>query len=142
MIIGNGMIAKAFVSSQLDKQGIFIFASGVANSATTNKEDFLREKIFLIQYLKKCSPSEIFLYFGTCSIYDPSAQLSDYVKHKVNMENIVLAHSAGMVIRLPQVAGPGANAHTLLRFLCNRISEKKEFNVWKKMLHLQLESSF
>ena len=55
--------------------------------------------------LAGCGPSDRIVYFSTCSIEDPSAQDSEYVKHKIRMENRVRERESYLILRLPQVAG-------------------------------------
>lgn len=129
MIEGKGMIAKSFVKYENDKK-VFIFASGVSNSQETNKEAFLREKSLLEKRLTEFSDS-IFVYFSTCSIYDPSMQNSNYVQHKIEMEKIITQNSKSFYIfRLPQVVGK-TNSPTLVNYLVNAITDEQFFNVWE-----------
>jgi len=130
MIIGDGMIANAFKKSDTIKSGICIFASGVANSSCNDVEDFRREAYLLRQKLDSHDDADIFVYFGTCSVYDPSSRLKPYVIHKLAMEKMVQSKPFGVIIRLPQVAGPNANSFTLLSMICESIRIGREINIW------------
>lgn len=129
MIIGNGLLAKSFCS--YDDNDVLIFASGVSNSLEDKAGEFDRERILLLQCLADFSDQR-FVYFSTCSIYEPITQHSPYVCHKIEMEQIIIEKSKDYAIfRLPQVVGLGGNKSTLLNFLTTSITSQKHFEVWK-----------
>lgn len=129
MIEGKGMIAKSFEKYK-DNKKIFIFASGVSNSQEINEDAFLREKNLLEKRLTEFQDS-IFVYFSTCSIYDPSMINSNYVQHKLEMEKTIMQYSKCFYIfRLPQVVGK-TNSPTLVNYLVNRITNEQSFDIWK-----------
>ena len=130
MIIGSGLIAIAFRKfSQIDD--ICIFASGVSNSMCKNIEDFRREKVLLKKTLERNQSVSFFVYFSTCSIEDPGMKNTPYVRHKLEMESIVLTHLSSLIFRLPQVIGSGGNPNTLINFLYQSIKFGHEFELWK-----------
>ena len=131
MIVGNGMLANAFKSYSAVKKGVCIFASGVSNSHCKDMKEFNREADLLQQKLASHDEPAAFVYFGTCSVYDPTSQLQPYVLHKQAMEKMVQMHPFGLVIRLPQVAGPNASPYTLLAVLCESIRSGRTINVWE-----------
>lgn len=47
MIVGNGLVASAFLPYFAEDPEIMIFASGVSNSRETRKEEFVREEKLL-----------------------------------------------------------------------------------------------
>jgi nucleoside-diphosphate-sugar epimerase len=100
MVIGNGLIAKAF-----DKY--IIFASGVSDSSCKDIAQFKREENLLSQYLDKGTV----VYFSTVS-NDSTA----YVEHKRRMESMVI-NSKGVVLKLSQVVGMGGNKNNLFNNL-------------------------
>ena len=89
MIIGKGLIAKAFLEYEND-DNIIVFASGVSNSKEISREEFDREKLLLNDYLEKYGKNKHFIYFSTCSIDDTYFERSEYTKHKINMEKIII----------------------------------------------------
>ena len=131
MIIGNGMLANAFKSSDAIEKGVCIFASGVSNSHCNDVREFNREAELLQNKLASHNDPAAFVYFGTCSVYDPISQLQPYVLHKLEMEKLVQGHPFGLIVRLPQVAGPHASPHTLLAKLCESIRLGRIINVWE-----------
>lgn len=129
MLIGSGMIAKTFLSYQ-NSQDIVIFASGVSNSKEQNISMFDREEKLLSQAILE-HHDKVFVYFGTCSVYDASVNESDYVKHKKKMENIVQSECKNYYIfRLPQVVGV-TTSPTLIHFLFSSIQNNNELQINK-----------
>ena len=76
MIIGKGMIAKAF-DLYKKNQDIVIFASGVSNSLEENIKCFEREEALLKKTILE-NKSATFVYFSTCSIMDQSVNQKKY----------------------------------------------------------------
>jgi nucleoside-diphosphate-sugar epimerase len=130
MIIGNGLLAKAFSPYFLDSSEILIFASGVSNSSENLSVEFERERILLSQTIKEY-PSSILVYFSTCSIRDLDIQSTQYVKHKIAMEILVEGAASYFIFRLPQVVGSTPNPHTLTNFLHKRILGNHHFKIWR-----------
>lgn len=127
MIIGNGMIARAF-SKYKNSLDIIVFASGVSNSKEINKENFNREKNLLNNTISN-NQDKLLVYFSTCSIEDNSQQDSQYIIHKKNMEELIEAKCKKYYIfRLPQVVGE-THSPTLVNFLINAIKKNNFFYV-------------
>jgi nucleoside-diphosphate-sugar epimerase len=127
MVIGNGLIAKAFKEYQ-NNDSIVIFASGVSDSLQTNRDEFAREKKLLLEHL---IPGKKLIYFSTCSILDESLQQESYVFHKKEIENIIKEQQESYIIfRLPIIVGESPNPHTLTNFLYNHIAGNEIFQVY------------
>lgn len=131
MLIGNGLLARAFAPFWQDNESILVFASGVSDSQCTAASEFDREAELLRMSLKAYAGADAFLYFSTCSIFDPEAQSSAYVQHKFNMEELASQHPSHLVLRLPVVVGPTGNRRSLVRFLAERIRAGEPIEVWK-----------
>ena len=130
MVVGSGMIATRFRDYKDDDRFV-IFASGVSNSSTTNKEAFDREKQLLVQ-AKKQFFNKCFVYFSTCSIYDETLTYSPYVQHKLQMESLVSKHIGGYTIfRVSNPIGKTDNKHTLLNYFINAVKNNQPF-IWCK----------
>lgn len=129
-VVGNGMIANAFATGLVRNRSLVVFASGVSNSECLDHEAFKRELTLLTTALAKAGVERPFLYFGTCSVYDPDAHDRPYVLHKKAMEALVLSHQTGLVVRLPQVVGPHAPPNTLLTSMVSRIRAGQEVQIW------------
>jgi len=128
MIIGNGMIAKGFEKFKYNNK-VVIFASGVSNSKETSKAEFSREESILRKALKEES-DKIFIYFGTCSVYDSQFNQGCYVEHKLKMEKIVQSkHSNYLIFRLPQVIGIN-NKKQLIGFLFDKLRNNELFSLY------------
>lgn len=128
MIIGNGMLARAFEIYR-DEPDITIFASGVSNSQETRPEVFQKERGLLLSNLATFRGKH-FVYFGSCGVANDPEMLSAYLRHKLEMEKLVISHTDGIVFRLPQVVGPTGNPNTLTNFLRDRILLGERFQLW------------
>jgi nucleoside-diphosphate-sugar epimerase len=130
MIIGNGMLARAF-DGYRDHPNIVVLASGVSDSTVTDVAQFEREQALLVYTLDKHCKKQ-FVYFSTCSIVDPELSASPYVHHKLKMERLIQAHSSSyLVFRLPQVVGHGGNRNTLTNRLYSSIRHDERFQLWR-----------
>lgn len=130
MIVGSGLLAQGF-SKYSDRDDIVIFASGVSNSAETDLAAYSREQNLLEQYLR--GDDRLFVYFSTCSIFDPERQASHYTRHKLAMEALIAATAPRhYIFRLPQVVGNIGNPNTLANFLYGKIKAGESFKVWAK----------
>jgi nucleoside-diphosphate-sugar epimerase len=130
MVIGNGMIASAFKSYETNDDFV-IFASGVSDSAHPSSTAFEREKKLLTDTIQS-SDGKTLVYFSTCSIYDHSMQDAPYVKHKKNMEALIVEMQRHYIIfRLSNPVGNTNNTTTIVNFLVKHILEKRHFNVWR-----------
>lgn len=84
----------------------------------------------MLAAMADCTADQLFLYFSTCSIDDPTAQASGYVVHKRVMEGLVAERKRHLIFRLPQLAGATPNPHTLLNYLYARIVRSERFTIW------------
>jgi nucleoside-diphosphate-sugar epimerase len=134
MIVGSGLIAKACAAGLKDagSPDVWLYAAGVSNSGCRDASEFERERSRLLEALEAGKHAEAFVYFGTCSVYDPETSDSPYVRHKLEMEKLVAEHPRFLVARFPQLAGRTPNPHTLLNYLYARISRSEKFTVWTK----------
>ena len=130
MIIGNGLIASLF--TDCDQENIIFFASGVSNSLETQKEEFLREENLIRKNITE-NPNKIFIYFSTCSIYDSSKAESQYVLHKLKMEQIItqLCYQY-LILRLSNAVGNGGNPNLLVNYLVRSVKNRETINVHTK----------
>lgn len=131
MVIGKGLVARNF--SQYETQDDFlIFASGVSNSKACTNEDFLREKELLSQTLK-AHPSKDLVYFSTSSILDPDLKETPYIRHKLNIEDLIRSqHARYHIFRLSNLAGHSDNPATVINFLYGAIIHHHHFDLWGK----------
>jgi nucleoside-diphosphate-sugar epimerase len=130
MIVGSGFLARAFAAQFANAPNVWIYAAGVSNSGCSDSGEFARERARLSDALRGGKEGEAFVYFSTCSIGDPAATNSPYVRHKIDMERVVARHCRFLIIRLPQVAGRTPNPHTLLNYLYARVVRSEKFTVW------------
>ena len=131
MVIGNGMIAAAF-GSYKGKEDFLIFASGVSDSTHSGDAAFKREKELLSTTIQN-NPGKTLVYFSTCSIYDTSLKDSLYIRHKLEMESLIMQQQPAYIIfRLSNPVGKTGNTKTVVNFFINHILEKQSFGLWKK----------
>jgi nucleoside-diphosphate-sugar epimerase len=130
MIIGSGLLAKSFAPALCQREDICIYSAGVSNSSCSEVKEFERERLRLSAALQQAEAMDAFVYFGTCSVFDPEARETAYVRHKLAMERLVMVHPRHLILRLPQVAGKTSNPHTLLNYLYARISRSESFHLW------------
>lgn len=129
MIIGSGLLAKAFNSFK-DDDNILIFASGISNSQLTDTAQYAREIELLEKHLQT---SKKLIYFSTVSVYDPDLRSTAYILHKLKIESLIKEKATNFIIfRLPIVAGKTSNPHTLTNYLFHRISNEEEIFVFTK----------
>ena len=130
MIIGNGLIASLF--TECDQENIIFFASGVSNSLETQKEEFLREENLIKKTITE-NPNKVFIYFSTCSIYDSSKAESQYVLHKLKMEQIIIQICPQyLILRLSNAVGNGGNPNLLMNYLVRSVKNNEIINVHTK----------
>lgn len=130
MIIGTGLIAKAF--GQHDKEEVIFFASGVSNSLETDQRQFDREKCLILNTINS-HPTKLFIYFSTCSIYDPSKYESAYVLHKLHMEQLIKNEcNSFLILRISNAVGNGGNPNLLMNYLAKTIKLKESVTIYKK----------
>ena len=131
IIIGSGLIARAFVPQLTALPGAWVYAAGVSNSSCIDPREFERERARLAEALAAAPHASLFLYFSTCSVDDPAVRESAYVRHKLAMEHLVRQRDRHLVLRLPQLAGKTPNPHTLLNHLYARIVRSERFAIWR-----------
>ncbi len=130
MIVGNGLIASLF--TECDQENIIFFASGVSNSLETKKEEFLREENLIKKTIAE-NPNKIFIYFSTCSIYDSSKADSQYVLHKLKIEQIIIQLCPQyLILRLSNAVGNGGNPNLLMNYLVRSVKNNEIINVHTK----------
>jgi nucleoside-diphosphate-sugar epimerase len=130
VIVGNGLLARAFEPHFGTAPDVIVFASGVSNSMETRSNEFAREHMLLRQSL--AVGARRLVYFGSCGVTSAEARSTPYMIHKESMEALVLSSTGGLVLRLPQVVGISKNTHTLTNFLHDRILSEEHFVVWAR----------
>lgn len=130
MIVGKGLLARAFEPYFGRDPHVVVFASGVSNSLETRPSEFERERSLLQGPLN--SGARRFIYFGSCGVTGSESELMPYMQHKQSMEALVRSIPGGLVLRLPQVVGKTDNPHTLTNFLRDRITSGLHFTVWSR----------
>ena len=129
MIIGNGLMASAFIDDYRDDNRFVIFASGVSNSSETDDFLFSMEEILLRKILQENEDKHI-VYFT--SFINPKKQ--KYIDHKIYMENII-KHSDVFytILKLPQVIGNGGNQNNLFNYIISNIKNNNTINIYNNV---------
>ena len=127
MIIGNGMIARAFEAAGCADNAV-IFASGVSNSSESSGNEFERERVMLEDCLKNLHGKTI-VYFSSCALVDNNMVSVPYYKHKHDMEEYVKSSYNYIIVRLPQLIGKTHNPHTILNYFKNHIEAGDDVKV-------------
>lgn len=129
MILGSGLLARAFESFRGDDR-VLVFASGVSNSSTATEADHARERNLLLQ---QAGTTARLVYFSTCSLFDPTLADSGYIRHKLQMEELIRARFPDhTILRLPNVVGHTPNPHTLCNYIRDQILSGRTINVQVK----------
>ncbi len=122
MVVGKGLLAKAFSHFQND-ESVIVFASGVSNSNTLDPLHFEREINLLRQYLNQRA---CLIYFSTVSVFDTSLINSQYIIHKKKIEKLIQENCIDyFIFRLPILVGETTNTHTLTNHLVQQIKGKQ-----------------
>lgn len=130
MIVGQGLIASLFIND--DREDAIFFASGVSNSLENRPEEFIREENLIRKTFEE-NTDKIFIYFSTCSIYDSSKTGSDYVLHKLKMEQLIKnSCERYLILRVSNAVGKGGNPNLLMNYLVRSIRNKETINVHTK----------
>lgn len=130
MIIGNGLLAKAFIKYK-NSEDIIIFASGVSNSNELGKEAFKRE-MDLLENVLSSHNTKLLVYFSSCDVIYADEIDKPYYRHKLKMEEIIKKRCKKyFIFRLPQLIGKSSNKNSLINYFINSILEDKKIVVWK-----------
>ena len=129
MVVGDGMIASAFIKAGADNWPCIIFASGVSNSMETEHSEYLKEENLLNSY---SDLNQRLVYFSTVSVFDPSLAGNPYILHKLKLEQIIEdKFKSFLIVRLPIVVGRSTNKHTLTNFLYNSLVRGDKFYIYQ-----------
>ena len=129
MIVGSGLVARAFAQRYAEDDSTIIFASGVSNSNETDPEAFAREGSMITGY--KAEGQKRLVYFGSSNVVN-AKEHSAYFQHKRAMEALVIGSGRGTVLRLPQVVGRTRNPNTLTNFLRDCILQERQLTLWTR----------
>lgn len=129
MIVGSGLVARAFAPRYADDNSTVIFASGVSNSNEIDPAAFERERAMLTKHL--ANGDQRLVYFGSCNVLNANEH-SAYFRHKRAMETLVIESGRGTVLRLPQVVGRTLNPNTLTNFLRDCILQEQQLTLWTR----------
>ncbi|WP_435524106.1 NAD-dependent epimerase/dehydratase family protein [Chryseobacterium indoltheticum] len=76
---------------------------------------------------------KVFVYFSTCSIYDSSKTGSDYVLHKLKMEQLIKnSCKQFLILRVSNAVGNGGNPNLLMNYIVRAVKNNETINVHTK----------
>lgn len=135
VILGNGMIAKAFAGSNNLEGGVF--ASGVSDSKCNSEREYIRESDALIRFINNHRDYKIY-YFSSFCVENSKSM---YCIHKKQMEEVVMKNCAKFcILRLPQVVGLSTN-DTLVRFIVKKLLRSERLIIKKGALRRLIDVS-
>jgi NDP-hexose 4-ketoreductase len=133
-IIGGGLIARSLMHAPGAPDDAVVFASGVADSSCTDEAAFERECRLLAATIADAqSARETLVYFsGGGALYGtwdhpaseagPAQPRTPYGHHQLACEEMITSGgSAYLILRLPNVVGPGANPTQLVPSLVGQV---------------------
>jgi nucleoside-diphosphate-sugar epimerase len=115
MVIGNGLIARAF--SEYDKNDRYvIFASGVSDSSCVSEESFSKEIDMVESHFGTRSK---FIYFSSTMLMEKE---TEYFLHKRKIEDLISKNIEDYIIfRLPNIIGKGGNCNNIFNLFKDKI---------------------
>lgn len=136
MIIGNGLLGRAFLNNEQNYENFIIFVSGVSDSLNSDKASYEREKLLLIKTLKEQTTKKLIYFSSVLSgVID-----NNYYNHKLEIENLIKIHSNNYIIfRVPQIIGKSGNKNNLFNNFKNIIINGGEVTVYKDVYRSLLD---
>lgn len=126
MVVGNGLLGES-MNLFIDNDDVLIFASGVSNSKENRVSEYEREFDLLNKFL---GTERKIIYFSTCSVLYDCLEPTDYIKHKLQVEDFIKSNFKNFIIfRLPNVVGYTENQHTSFNFFKKNLIDNFEINV-------------
>jgi nucleoside-diphosphate-sugar epimerase len=131
-VIGRGLLAGAFASAAETCPSAIICASGVADSQCIDESAFRRERTLLHDLTGRARKRDaVLVYFSGAPVYgrviglrvesEDAIPETPYGHHKLACEKVVAESEARhLVLRLPNVVGPGGNRQQLIPSLVNQ----------------------
>lgn len=133
-IVGKGMIAQSLLHYREQFSDTVVFASGVANSQTLERDSYLREINLLENQISKCIlENKRIVYFssggavygthnGLRSESDPVKPTTLYGQHKLRCESLIMESGARyLILRLANLVGPSQNASQLVPSIVRQV---------------------
>jgi nucleoside-diphosphate-sugar epimerase len=135
IVHGRGMLASAFLARRPAIDAA-LFARGVADSTSVDEEAYERERSTLRDAVRAAAErGHPLIYFSSAPVYghfgdepvsesDPPRPVTPYGRHKLDCEAIVReSPGPSLVLRLPNVVGPGGHPHQLVPSLVRQVVE-------------------
>lgn len=133
LVQGRGLLGRAFAKVAVNGPEALVFARGVADSRCDDPAEYARETALIDAALREAEVAGIpFVYFVGAPIYGsfdgpvdegtPLRPASSYGTHQAMAEERIRARAAShLIIRLPNVVGPGGNPLQLVPSLARQV---------------------
>jgi len=131
-VIGSGLLARAMALAVGAGPDAIVCASGVADSTCTDESAFVRERALLHDLTRRTrARGAVLVYFSGAPVYGNAADLrfedgdatpaTPYGRHKLRCESLVVeSGSRHLILRLPNVVGPGGHPRQLIPSLVSQ----------------------
>ncbi|MSP53880.1 MAG: glycosyltransferase [Gammaproteobacteria bacterium] len=130
MLIGSGAIADRFSEFELQTKYL-LYVGDINHSSICDSKVIRAEEVSLVKALQT-HPKCRFIYFSSCSIVDEEAQKTEYVQHKIRMEEFIRASAENfLIVRLPQLLAISDTKSSLVNTLVDAIINERRFDLWK-----------
>ncbi len=131
MIVGNGDVASVLPK----KSRKLFFASGVSNSLEKRESQYRREKNLLLRQNRKSH----LVYFSSLAIFYGQNR---YVKHKLEMEDIIRTEfPRHAIMRIGNITW-GTNPHTIINFFRTQIKKGQKLKIQDTYRYIIDEDEF
>lgn len=138
MIVGRGLLGKAFADSSENYGGYCIFVSGVSDSSLTDIREFERERDLIYKTITE-NYGLRFIYISSV-LSGHKGTKNYYYSHKVNMEYLIKDISNDYIIfKVPQIIGNGGNKNNLINHFKTAILNDEEVIVYNKIRRVILD---
>jgi nucleoside-diphosphate-sugar epimerase len=111
MIVGNGLLASAFLKSDKNYDKVVIFASGVSDSKQIDINEFNREESLILKTINENKDLKI-IYFSSMLA---GIKNTHYYNHKLKIEKLIIENASDYIIfRAPQIIGNTGNKNNIV----------------------------
>jgi nucleoside-diphosphate-sugar epimerase len=132
IVDGGGLIATAFRERAGPTVHGLVFARGVPDSTTADEKAYAREREMLTTALATARASgEPLVYLTGAHIFgpfhgivtesSPTMPITRYGRHQLQCESMVRDGGPHLILRLPNVVGPGGNRRQLVPALVHQV---------------------
>lgn len=134
--VGSGFISSLVERCTLPRD-VIVYAAGVSNVGSTSQDDYYRDRRRLQSFVNGATTNFVYVSSSDLSEYEPFTR---YLRHKQELEEIVLASCKGIIFRAPQVICRKSERLSFLGSFNESIKNKKEITVWSDILRKPIDA--